>query len=114
MGDPFDWLGRGSGLTPSGDDRICGWLIASHALGLAIAVPGLLAAARERTHKISFAHIQAAAKGWGCAPFHRVVCDLLDPKIPQVDLAPLKQIGHTSGQDAWQGVLAALTEFVRR
>lgn len=113
IGDPIGWLGRGEGLTPAGDDRVAGWLIARHALSTPTESDSILFAAETRTHSISRAHLAAAARGLGTAPFHDVLVELLDPTIHDPDLAPLDLIGHTSGANAFQGALAALTEFAR-
>ena len=114
LADPIGHLGRGEGLTPQGDDRIAGWLMMRHALGWSADASGILAASMTRTHQISRAHLRAAAMGLGAAPFHRICHQMLDPAIAEPDLAPLKLIGHTSGQAAFEGAMAALTEFLGR
>ena len=62
-------IGLGPGLTPSGDDFIGGAMIALHTLGhgeLAAALAEwVLPISRERTGKISFAHLSCAADGEG-------------------------------------------------
>lgn len=114
LGDPFELLGRGEGLTPAGDDRIAGWLIARHALGMSVDANALLKSAQTQTHVISLGHLRAAALGLGTAPFHQVLNELLDGDIDEPKLAPLDLIGHTSGRDAFGGAMAALTEFAGR
>lgn len=112
LGEPHRLLGRGPGLTPDGDDRLCGWLIMRRALGVSVDAEPLLDAASKRTHAVSQAHLSAAALGLGTKPFHTVLCHLLDERIDIPDLAALDGIGHGSGRAAFAGAMAAVSEFV--
>jgi len=114
LGDPLRLLGRGPGLTPDGDDRLCGWMIMRRALGLSIDAAAILEASLRRTHIVAQAHLAAAATGIGTAPFHAVLCDLLDARIRMPDLAPLDRIGHHSGHAAFAGAMAAMGEVQRQ
>lgn len=107
-GEPDDALiGLGPGLTPAGDDFVGGAMIALRAWGHG-ALANRIAAwalplARERTNRISRAHLECAAQGEGHAALH----DWLDGFGDEA-LERLSRIGHTSGLDAAAGALGAL------
>ena len=107
-GRPDDALiGLGPGLTPSGDDFVGGAMIALRAFGrhaLADRIAGwALPLARERTSRISRAHLECAAQGEGHEALHDLLCSF-DKK----HLERLARIGHSSGTDAAAGALLAL------
>jgi hypothetical protein len=114
---PVDLLGLGPGLTPSGDDVLCGALIALRAVGrtgaarrLAAAVSAAAAAA---TSPISGAFLRAAAEGLGAEPLHEIIRELLSggsDALPR-HLDALGRIGHTSGWDALAGAMLVLQAF---
>jgi hypothetical protein len=103
--------GRGPGLTPSGDDLLCGIM---HALTvwphLASSAPTtdirrLLAdAARPLTTRISAAYLDAAARGHASEPWH-VLVRSLGASLPAVRRAARRvlAVGETSGADALTG-----------
>ena len=101
-------VGRGPGLTPSGDDLLGGILVALHTIGradLAVALWEQLAPqVRQRTHAISHALLCAAAQGEGSDTLHRAINACLSDENPAPALAGLAQIGHSSGWDAFAGV----------
>ena len=105
-------LGRGPGLTPAGDDFLGGAMIALHAIGQpqlankmwAALEPGLT----EQTGPISAALLTVAADGTGSASLHRVIHALLTRENLDTTLAELDQIGHSSGWDAFAGVVLAI------
>jgi hypothetical protein len=90
--------GRGSGLTPTGDDVLIGVLFAlwvwypSPPMREAIATT-----AAPRTTTLSAAFLHAAADGEAIEPWHALAAH--QPHAIDALLA----IGHTSGQDAWAG-----------
>lgn len=103
-------LGRGRGLTPSGDDALAGVLLVSHAHGIR---PGLGVAVRgalHRTTAVSAALLGPAADGFAA----RDVVTLVDAAVAgDVDAvaraAPaVCALGHSSGRDLVAGVGAAL------
>lgn len=102
-------LGRGPGLTPSGDDLLGGAMIALHLLGhdeTARTLWAVLAPlAAQNTNRISRALLSAAAKGMGNAPLHRAINALFAPENPRQALAGLDHIGHSSGWDAFAGAV---------
>jgi len=103
-------LGRGQGLTPSGDDALAGILLVTHAVGraapLAVAVRSRLAT----TTAVSAALLDAAADGYA-AP---AVVALVDAALAGDDAAVSRAlpavvaIGHTSGADLVAGIAGAL------
>jgi hypothetical protein len=114
---PVDLLGLGPGLTPSGDDVLCGALVALHAVGRADAL-GLLARAIDKaapaaTSRLSGAFLRAAAEGLGAEPLHETICELLSGRAESVarHLEALGHIGHTSGWDALAGAVLVLQAF---
>src|SRR5262249_30736283 len=108
QGTPDDSLiGLGTGLTPAGDDFVGGAMIALRAAGQ-VALADRIAAwalplARERTSRLSRAHLECAARGEGDAALH----DWLDG-FSKEDFDRLARIGHTSGLDAAAGAANVL------
>jgi hypothetical protein len=115
--DPTPWVraltGLGPGLTPSGDDFLCGAMIVLHILGHRPALFDLAAAVRAcatSTNRISRAHSAAAAAGQGSAAIHELLDDLLRGERSDLDgrLDAIDRIGHCSGWDALAGLVTAL------
>ncbi len=106
-------VGLGPGLTPSGDDFLAGVMIALRWLGndaLAKRIAAwTLPLARTRTNKISRAHLQCAADGQGAAALHALltVCSSVECGDLTAHVDALDDIGHTSGWDAFAGVVCA-------
>jgi hypothetical protein len=110
-------VGAGRGLTPSGDDALCGILLTLRALGHMDAHAAVVTPVRARlgtTTSISAALLAAAADGWAAPPVVRVLVRLardprrnpLDPV--DLDVRAVLAIGHTSGADLLTGVVATL------
>ena len=110
-------LGLGEGLTPAGDDFICGWLLAQQALDLDLSIPAqgarsltdLPVLARERTTTLSAALITCAAAGQADERLLQAQAWLLTgagdaEKIKE----ELLTYGSSSGADALAGMLASL------
>ena len=110
-------LGLGEGLTPAGDDFICGWLLARHALEQNFSIPehaarslaDLPALARERTSALSASLIACAAGGQADERLMQALSWLLTgagdaEKIKE----ELLTYGSSSGSDAMAGMLASL------
>ena len=113
-GRPDDALiGLGPGLTPVGDDFVGGAMIALRTFGehaLADRIAGwALPLARERTNRISRAHLECAAQGEGHEALHELLRALHKGK-QAIDraLAALSRVGHSSGRDAAAGALLTL------
>lgn len=110
------WVGRGPGLTPSGDDLLVGMLVALQfsgvvdALGLAPFREWARTDARRLTTEISAEHLYHASRGTASG----AVCDLLlaldrpstAEALDAVDR--LRRYGHTSGMDCVLGVALGL------
>jgi hypothetical protein len=94
QGDPRcvrDLLGRGSGLTPLGDDVLCGWLAARAALGLPTeAVSAEVRRLAHRTTVLSATLLECAARGEVVPQFADLLRGLVGPES-------LLGVGHTSG-----------------
>ena len=107
-------VGLGPGLTPSGDDFWCGVMIALHALGhfgISEKIAGaILSQARDRTNKISRAHLECAAAGQGAQALHETVSAMgvADEACLRSALRAMSKIGHTSGWDSLAGVVCVL------
>ena len=103
-------LGRGPGLTPSGDDALAGALLVSHALGAAAPLAGAVRARLGATTAVSAALLDAAADGFAAHDVVRLVDAALagDGATVAAALPAVLALGHTSGRDLVTGVAAAL------
>lgn len=106
-------IGLGLGLTPSGDDFLAGALLALASLGLSDARDALwniLRAHLDRTNDISAAHLRSAASGYAASALHEAIDAILCGHIDRIApaLAAVSTIGHSSGRDAFAGVLVVL------
>lgn len=107
--------GRGSGLTPAGDDCAGGILLVTALLrraGLATWPSSALVelASDHASHEIAVAFLVAAARGEGIEPIHTLLdsCARDDRRAVARDLRVLDGIGHTSGRDTAYGILVGL------
>ena len=112
---PHDLVGLGPGLTPSGDDLLCGALVALYAIGEIALARELYAvigkAARFATSPLSAACLKAAAEGQGSEPLHETIVALLANQSVARPLEAVARIGHTSGWDALAGAVLVLRTF---
>jgi hypothetical protein len=105
-------LGRGPGLTPTGDDVLAGALVCLSALGSPAAATlggAVLAAAPDATTAVSVGLLRHAVRG-ECIP---QLADLLDTIARDMSGLPraaggLLAVGHCSGAGLLHGVLVAL------
>ncbi|MCZ6473808.1 MAG: DUF2877 domain-containing protein [SAR324 cluster bacterium] len=110
-------LGLGPGLTPSGDDLICGLLLALHALDRPAVAHALaqwaLPLARHRCSPLSAAHLSAAAEGEGASALHELLQGLGRDATwtAEPHISALAGHGHTSGWDALAGVWLAMSVY---
>ncbi len=113
-------IGLGPGLTPSGDDLLCGVLITCRHLGEIEVAASLAAtvnaAATTATTPISRAHLAAAAEGYAAAPLHDLLAALVDDDRRAIGgtLDVVAGIGHSSGLDAVAGMVLAATAWLSR
>ncbi len=103
-------FGRGSGLTPSGDDVAAGMMIAHFMLGLSDDAFRLSIVADAPTHAISRAFLSSAARGQSIEPIHRLLeaCAVGDFRSVRAWRDRLAEIGYTSGLDLAYGVFIGL------
>jgi hypothetical protein len=99
--------GRGAGLTPAGDDVLAGLLLVARAAdpGAEASLVGL--ARTVRTHAISRAFLEQAARGRSVASLHALVaaCAESDADAARGARRRLAGLGATSGLDLAYGVL---------
>ncbi len=103
-------VGRGPGLTPSGDDALAGALLVAHALGTGAALADAVRARLGATTAVSAALLDAAADGYAARPVVALVdaAILNDADAVRRSLPDVLAIGHTSGADTVTGIRAAL------
>jgi hypothetical protein len=106
-------LGRGDGLTPYGDDVLCGWLAVHRAAGLA--TPEVDAAILERaatTTLLSATLLDCAMHG-EVIPEFAAWLTALGTADEEPRAAVLARVGHTSGRGLLEGATRGLQEFER-
>lgn len=112
-------LGRGSGLTPVGDDVLAGWLAtavaastdsAADPAGDRHAVADAVAVGARATTTLSATLLSCAARGDVLPQFRRLLQDLAaaDQPDPGPAVDALLRVGHTSGAGLVLGTLLAL------
>jgi hypothetical protein len=103
-------LGRGDGLTPYGDDELCGWLAVHRAAGEATdAVDAEVRAGFGRTTMLSATLLDCALHGEVIPEFAAYVASLgtsADTSDPA--RAALTRVGHSSGRGLLAGARLAL------
>ncbi len=108
-------VGAGPGLTPSGDDALCGALLALHAWGRGVEAAAL-APAYPRTTALSAALIEAARQGFAVPEVVALADAVLtgDVLAVQHHLPAALAIGHSSGRDLVAGLLGAVQTLTVR
>ncbi|QKE85643.1 DUF2877 domain-containing protein [Arthrobacter sp. NEB 688] len=104
-------VGRGPGLTPSGDDALAGALLLRRAAGMPDA--DLAAAVRRRlgaTTAVSAALLEGALDGWATPDVVALVTAVARADAAAVTtlLPAVLAVGHTSGRDLVTGLAATL------
>lgn len=116
-------LGRGSGLTPLGDDVLAGWVatvVAASLRGGAPVVDAVAQHAFAMTTLLSATLLDCARRGDVVPEFRRLLVDLTAhesaPAGARIDgsLAALLGVGHTSGAGLVLGTLLALRHLASR
>ncbi|WP_238365728.1 DUF2877 domain-containing protein [Mesobacterium pallidum] len=98
--------GLGPGLTPAGDDVLCGVLLALYVTQRATALcPEIVAASEGMTTALSYAFIRAAGLGHAGAAWHDLLVGAEAPHAE--DTAAVMAHGHSSGADTLAGFLWA-------
>ncbi|GAA1972753.1 hypothetical protein GCM10009798_37420 [Nocardioides panacihumi] len=111
--DPGSWVARlvgaGDGLTPYGDDVLCGWIAIHRAAGVATPVEdAAVRALLHRTTLLSATLLDCAMHGEVLPEFAAWVAALGTPTERAASVA-LEAIGHTSGRGMLEGARQALT-----
>ncbi len=96
--------GLGPGLTPSGDDFLCGWSLALFVRG---EDPQPIAQHAHFTHRIARAYLEAAVRGHAPEAWHRFL-RAAEGKDWREPVQSILRTGRTSGADTLAGFLAAL------
>ena len=107
--DIASMIGRGDGLTPLGDDVLCGWLAIHRSAGIATTdVDAAVRANADRTTLLSATLLDCALHGEVLPEFAAYVAALGTPAEDAAATA-LMAIGHTSGAGLWWGARHALS-----
>ncbi len=103
-------LGRGPGLTPSGDDALAGALLVGHGLRRGTRLAAAVRSRLGATTAVSAALLEAAADGYAARSVVTLVDAVLsgDASGVRAALPAVLDIGHTSGRDLVTGVAAAV------
>jgi hypothetical protein len=107
-------VGLGEGLTPLGDDVVCGWLAAHRAAG--VATPAVDAACRRalpRTTSLSATLLECALSG-EVADLAAGYLRALGTSRERPARAALTTLGHSSGAGLAFGIDLALGELARQ
>lgn len=106
-------VGRGDGLTPLGDDILCGWLVTHRAAGVATPeVDDAVRRALPRTTTLSATLLECALAG-ECADLVARYLRALGTPGEQGARSALAALGHSSGQGLAFGVDLALDAITR-
>jgi hypothetical protein len=109
-----DLVGRGDGLTPLGDDVLCGWLVAHRAAGVATpAVDDAVRRALPRTTTLSATLLECALAG-ECPNLVAGYLRAIGTPDERAARAALEALGHSSGSGLAHGVDLALATLSRR
>jgi Protein of unknown function (DUF2877) len=105
-------VGLGTGLTPSGDDALCGVLLALRAAGSGRlgSVRDAVAAHVGRTTSLSASLLRTATEGYAVPCVVRLASALAGGDLPGAETAlpEVLAIGHSSGSDLVAGLCGAL------
>lgn len=104
-------IGDGEGLTPLGDDVLCGWIAALHAARrLDPQIASWITESSHRTTLLSATLLDCAWHGEVIPEFGHWLSALGTPEEPTARAA-LQAIGHTSGTGMWWGATLALHQL---
>lgn len=111
--DVASLVGAGSGLTPYGDDVLCGWLAMHRAAGVTTSdVDAAVTALLPRTTMLSATLLECAMHGEVLPEFAAYVAALTDIHQDEPAAArALAAVGHTSGAGLLEGARRALYEL---
>ena len=106
-------VGRGDGLTPYGDDVLCGWLAIHRAAG--VVTPVVDEAVRSLSHTttlLSATLLDCAIKGEVIPEFAAWVAGLGTAREAE-RAGALARVGHSSGRGLLEGATRAIEEWER-
>jgi len=108
----LELLGRGDGLTPSGDDVLAGWLVARHTTGRPSGEVGAAVAthAADRTTSLSATLLGRAIVGEAIPQCRDLLTALHAGAGVDGALAALLAVGHTSGAALAAGISLGLED----
>lgn len=111
-------LGRGSGLTPVGDDVLCGWLatmVAASYPGVGPVAERVVDLADQRTTALSATLLRRSVHAEVVPQFGQLLSVLANSATdPAESLASVTRIGHTSGDGLVLGLSLALDHLAPR
>jgi hypothetical protein len=102
-------VGRGDGLTPYGDDVLCGWLAAHRAAGLATPEADRAVRALAHTTTLLSATLLDCAMQGEVIPAFAAWVAALGTADEESRAAALTRVGHTSGRGLLEGATRAIT-----
>jgi hypothetical protein len=106
------FIGRGDGLTPLGDDVVCGWLAVHRAAGIPTSdVDAAVRRLLPRTTSLSAALLDSALLGEVSDPVADHLRALGTPAATETRRR-LLAVGHTSGAGLAHGIDLALTHLL--
>lgn len=111
------FIGRGRGLTPSGDDILVAYLTMLRVLGsegVVIDFKTALELSTRITTDVSAAYLDAALNGYVNSYVYDLLQNLEHQSVSQIEtqIKKIMSIGHTSGKDMLFGMLLALEKQV--
>jgi hypothetical protein len=106
-------LGRGPGLTPSGDDVLAGYLLACRAFGVPAEIlsAAILRDAATRTTALSRSLLRLAADGWCIRQAAALIASLARCDPDPAALRALLAVGSSSGAALAAGIAAAAAKL---
>ncbi|BCA86447.1 hypothetical protein EsVE80_19700 [Enterococcus saigonensis] len=109
-------VGRGQGLTPSGDDILVAYTFVAGAFkkDYATGLVSELAKQKGRTTDISFAYIKSCEKGYVNSLIYQLYQDLKKNRKENLaqDIQNIMAIGHTSGKDMCYGIYLGISAIL--
>jgi hypothetical protein len=106
-------LGRGDGLTPYGDDVLCGWLAVHRAAGLATDEVDAEIRTRSASTTLLSATLLDCAMHGEVVPEFAAWLGALGTAEEEARASALARVGHTSGRGLLEGARLALSGLER-
>lgn len=102
----YYFLGRGIGLTPSGDDILTGYGAVLQAFGRAELLVHVLRGATVKTTEVSRAYLTSMMDGYANEYFCDMILQIFCKEVLKLQelLCRIEKIGNTSGRDTLYGI----------